>query len=92
MQYYNDTGLLSENEFLLAELRGYVEMRFGYMTRPNILKYCNFLKDLGMFFEDKDLILKLETYFTTNYYLFELSELFQLQKLIAYSFYQPGKF
>ena len=92
MQYYNSSGILLSNEYLLAELRNHVEARFGYMTRSNILKYCNFLKDLGMFFEDKDLILKLETYFNANYYLFELNELFQMQKLIAYSFYQPDKF
>lgn len=44
-----------------------------------------------MLFEDKDLILKLESYFNTNYYAFELNELFEMHKLVAYSFYQPTK-
>jgi len=57
-----------------------------------ILKYSNFLKDLGMFFEDLDMIKRLEKYFESNYYLFELGELFQLMKLHAYCFYQPDSF
>ena len=91
MHYYNSIGQLTENEYLLAELRTHLETRFGYMKRATILKFCNFLKDLGMFFEDKDLILKLESYFNAHYYEFELNELFEMHKLIAYSFYQPTK-
>jgi hypothetical protein len=44
-------------------LRQYVEKRFDYMDREMILKYLEFLKDLGMFFEDKILIEKLDNYF-----------------------------
>ena len=63
MQYYNQTDILSENEYLLAMLREYIEQRFQYMSRDLILKYCTFLKDLGMFFQDKDMIVLLNEYF-----------------------------
>jgi hypothetical protein len=42
-----------------------------------------------MFFEDKDMILKLNEYFTNNYYVFELADLFTLMKLHAYCFHKP---
>lgn len=63
MQYYNQTDILSENEHLLAMLREYIEHRFEYMPRDLILKYCTFLKDLGMLFQDKEMIMKLNGYF-----------------------------
>ena len=81
MQYYNQTDILSENEYLLAMLREYIEQRFDYMSRELILKYCTFLKDLGMLFQDKDMIMKLDKYFQVNYFEFELSELFEMMKL-----------
>jgi hypothetical protein len=62
-KYYEESNILSENENLLAQLRQYVEKRFDYMDREMILKYLEFLKDLGMFFEDKILIEKLDNYF-----------------------------
>jgi len=46
------------------------------MGRPMILKYCAFLKDLGMLFNDQELAARLEGFFINNYYLFELPELF----------------
>ena len=91
MVYYNDNDILNENEHLLAMLRGYVDQRFPYMERSVILNYCTLLKDLGMFFEDKDLIVQLEEYFLDNYTEFSLEELFSLQKLTSYCFYQPPK-
>jgi hypothetical protein len=56
MQYYNENDILNQNEYLLANLRTYIDERFHYMDRHMILKYCEFLKDLGMFFEDQALI------------------------------------
>ena len=92
MRYYNEAGIIDQNEYLLAELRTYVDERFDFMPRTMVLKYCNLLKDLGMLFEDKDLIMKLERNFEANYYLYELDQLFQLMKLHAYCFYQPESF
>ena len=57
MQYYDQTDILSENEYLLAILREYIEKRFDQMSRGLILKYCTFLKDLGMLFQDKDMMM-----------------------------------
>ena len=45
-----------------------------------------------MFFEDKELIERLQKYFESNYYLFELPELFKVMKLHAYCFYQKESF
>jgi hypothetical protein len=59
MQYYNENDILNQNEYLLANLRAYVDERFIFMDRKMILKYCEFLKDLGMFFEDRELIERL---------------------------------
>ena len=73
MVYYNETGILSENEYLLAYLRQYLDKRFEFMDRQMIINYCNFLKDLGMFFEDKDMIMRLEAYFKENYHIFDMS-------------------
>lgn len=87
MMYYNEKGIINENEFLLAELRKYIDERFEFMNRTMILKYVTLLKDLGMLFEDQDIMLKLQRYFESNYYLFELEELFLLMKLHAYTFY-----
>lgn len=92
MVYYNDVGIIEQNEYLLADLRRFVDDRFDYMSRSMILKFCNLLRDLGMLFEDKDLMLKLQRHFEVNYYLFELDELFQLMKLHAYTFYQTEGF
>lgn len=92
MKYYNEAGILDQNEYLLAQLREYIDERFDIMKRETILNYCTFLKDIGMFFEDADMIQRLNKYFHTNYYIFELSELFQLLKLNAYSFHQPENF
>lgn len=89
MKYYDENDILNQNEYLLANLRAYVDQRFNFMDRKMILKYCEFLKDLGMFFEDKELIERLQVYFTNNYFNFELSELFQLLKLHAYCFHKP---
>ena len=52
MMYYDEHGILSENEYLLAQLREYLDNRFNFMSRQLILKYCTFLKDIGMFFQD----------------------------------------
>ena len=52
IKYYDQEGILIENEYLLARFREYVEQRFDYMDRSVLLKYCDLLKDLGMFFED----------------------------------------
>ena len=76
MQYYNANEILNQNEYLLAQLREYLGQRFDTMDREMILKFCIFLKDLGMFFNDEDMILRLQDYFVQNYYLFELPELF----------------
>ena len=76
MIYYNKSGILSENEYLLAYFRQYLEKRFSFMDRNTIISYCNFLKDLGMFFEDRDMIEMLENYFKNNYASFELTEIF----------------
>lgn len=92
MKYYNEAGILDQNEYLLAQLREYIDERFDIMKRETILNYCTFLKDIGMFFEDADMIQRLNKYFHANYYIFELSELFQLLKLNAYSFHQPENF
>lgn len=89
MMYYNQEGILDDNEYLLSLFRQYVDMRFDFMDRPTLIKYSELLKDLGMLFNDKDLILKLDGYVDRNYYLFELSELFTLMKLQAYCFYKP---
>ena len=89
MKYYDENDILNQNEYLLANLRGYIDQRFNFMERSMILKYCEFLKDLGMLFEDRDLIEKLQAYFENNYYQFELCELFQLLKLHSYCFYKP---
>ena len=62
-KFYEDNNILSENENLLAQLRHYVEQRFDYMDRSMILLYSDFLKDLGMFFDDRSLIEKLDNYF-----------------------------
>lgn len=51
------------------------------MDREMILKYSEFLKDLGMFFDDKSLIEKLDHYFQNNYHNFELLDLFKIMKL-----------
>ena len=80
-KYYEENNILSENENLLAQLRHYVEQRFDYMDREMILKYSDFLKDQGMFFNDKSLIEKLDHYFQNNYYNFELLDLFKIMKL-----------
>jgi hypothetical protein len=58
------------------------------MDREMILKFSDFLKDLGMFFDDKILIEKLDHYFQNNYHHFELLDLFKIMKLQAYSFYK----
>jgi hypothetical protein len=42
-----------------------------------------------MFFEDKNLIERLDTYFQNNFHNFELRNLFKLMKLQAYSFFKP---
>jgi len=76
MTYYNEQGIIDQNEYLLAQLREYIDHRFDYMDRHMILKYCTLLKDLGMFFEDKEMIQRLESYFEKSYFLFELGELF----------------
>ena len=68
MKYYDENDILNQNEYLLANLRGYIDQRFNFMERSMILKYCEFLKDLGMLFEDRDLIEKLQAYFENNYY------------------------
>ena len=91
MMYYDEKGILNENEYLLAQLREYLDNRFDFMDRQLILKYCTFLKDIGMFFQDQSMILRLEEYFSNHYYVFELSELFQMLKLQAYCFYKPEK-
>ena len=57
-------------------MREYVGRRFDFMDRAMILKYCTFLKDLGMLFSDEELAARLEGFFISNYYLFELPELF----------------
>ena len=59
MKYYDENDILNQNEYLLANLRGYVDQRFSFMDRQMILKYCEFLKDLGMLFEDRELIERL---------------------------------
>lgn len=89
MQYYSDEGILNQNEYLLAMLRSYVDERFNFMGRKTILAYCEFLKDVGMFFEDKEMIIRLNNYFTESYYIFELPELFSLMKLHSYCFHKP---
>lgn len=88
MKYYNESGILDDNEYLLAQLRQHVGSRFPFMERTIILQYCNFLKDLGMFFEDKEMVQQLNDYFIETYYDFELTEIFQLMKLNAYCFYK----
>ena len=50
MKYYSESGILDQNEYLLAQLRQYIEHRFNFMGREMILDYCEFLKDMGMFF------------------------------------------
>lgn len=92
MQYYNQTDILSENEYLLAMLREYIEQRFEHMPRDLILKYCTFLKDLGMLFQDKEMIMSLNGYFQKNYFEFELKELFEMMKLQSYCFYKTADF
>ena len=92
MKYYNLTGILDQNEYLLAQLRQYVDDRFHFMGRALILEYCNFLKDMGMFFQDSEMIVMLQNYFKSNYYDFELTEIFQLMKLNAYCFYKSDDF
>ena len=62
------------------------------MGREMILEYCNFLKDMGMFFQDGEMVSMLQTYFQNNYYDFELTEIFQLMKLNSYCFYQSKEF
>lgn len=37
MVYYNEAGVLDQNEYLLAELRQYIGQRFDYMNRDLIL-------------------------------------------------------
>lgn len=59
MRYYLDQGILETNEYLMATLREYLDQRFDVMDRDMILKYCELLKDFGMFFEDHDLIIRL---------------------------------
>jgi len=76
MQYYNETGIIEKNEFLLAELRTYLDQRFNFMSRTMMLQFCTFLKDLGMLFEDRDLILKLEDHFKDHFSDYQLTELF----------------
>lgn len=60
MRYYSEVGIIDNNEFLLAELRTYLDQRFDFMDRKIMLKFCIMLKDMGMLFEDKDLLDKLE--------------------------------
>jgi len=50
--YYNKNNILIENEYLLAHFRSYVDARFDYMDRKDLLKYCELLQELGMLFED----------------------------------------
>ena len=63
IKYYDEEGILLENEYLLARFRQYVEDRFDYMDRLVLLDYCDLLKDLGMLFEDHDLINRLCNHF-----------------------------
>ena len=89
MKYYDEEGILLENEYLLARFRQYVEERFDYMDRSVLLKYCDLLKDLGMLFEDHDLINRLNNNFQGNYHSFELGSLIHLLRLSSYCFYKP---
>ena len=52
MQYYEKQDMLHTSEELMMKLREHVEERFEFMRRDTLLTFCNFLKDLGMFFED----------------------------------------
>lgn len=45
-----------------------------------------------MFFQDSEMIVMLQNYFKSNYYDFELTEIFQLMKLNAYCFYKSDDF
>lgn len=63
MKYYSESGILDQNEYLLALLRQYIDQRFHFMGREMILEYCEFLKDMGMFFQDEDMVKKLQQYF-----------------------------
>lgn len=92
MQYYEQQDMLHSSEDLIMKLREHLELRFDFMRRDTLLKFCNFLRELGLFFEDSQLIMRLEHYFKSNYHDFELAELFELMKLQAYCFYKPENF
>ena len=89
MTYYNKNNLLIENEYLMAHFRQYVDMRFDFMDRVDLLMYCELLRDLGMLFDDEDIIKRLNRNFQSFYYQFELSQLFQLMRIQAYCFHKP---
>ena len=89
IKYYDEEGILIENEYLLARFREYVEQRFDYMDRSVLLNYCDLLKDLGMLFEDADLITRLNANFQENYHSFSLPSLIHLLRLTAHCFYKP---
>jgi len=88
MKLMQKLGELEKNLELVAKIRIYFQDRVEYMDKTVMLQYLYFFLELGLVFEDKDLMVVIQEHLTKNYYKYELDELFKTYKIISHNFYR----
>lgn len=53
-----------------------------------MLDFLEFFLDLGLVFEDKELMVLIKSHLEKNYFLYELDELFKVYKVSSHNFYR----
>ena len=66
----------------------YFQERFPYMEREAILGYLELFRELGMLFEDQEIVLMLGEHLAKTYHLYDLGQLFKVYKLFSNNFYR----
>jgi hypothetical protein len=85
---FNRMGLIEKYQDLVVKARAYFQERFDYMERKPMLGYLEFFKQMGILFEDKEAALLMKEHVDKNFHAYELSELFQVFKLLSHNFYR----
>lgn len=78
-------GYLDNDENLCCYIQEYVEERFSYISTPMTLTFACFLKDLGLWHWNTNLMQMIQNHFTKSFYLYEFDTLCRLVKIIGYN-------
>ena len=92
LKMFKNKGYFETEDILCTYVQDYVEERFDFISKPIVLQFATFLKDLGLWYWNTNLVQMMKNHFAKHYFKYNFEELCRLVKLIGYNHQKNDEF